>query len=240
VSDLERALTELGEHLDVGIDGNGANANWQDDLARRLAEPTPIHRRSRLHALVAAAAAIAVLAAGVVTVAPARSAVAGWLGIGAVEVSHGPPPWTSSPVSTTTRPPLDLDTAQRQLAFDITTPDGAGPPSRVAVDRGVPGGLLTLTYDDYTLVEIATDPSEPVISKFVDGGPIEQVAVHGHNGMWIPEAHSIGYIDRAGDLRSGTLRRSGPVLVWTVDDVTFRVEGPPTLDQAMAVANTVV
>ena len=114
-------------------------------------------------------------------------------------------------------------------------------PNADAVGRfDAPGGLVTLTYDDYTVVEVATDPDEPTIAKFIEGGPIEDVVVHGHAGMWIPEAHRIGYIDRSGKLDFDTLRRAGPVLLWSVDDVTFRVEGPPTLDEAMAVANTIV
>jgi hypothetical protein len=235
VSDLERELTDLAAHLDVPTGGD-----WKDDLTRRITAPTPIHGRKRQSVLVAAAA-VAVVAAGVLTVAPARSAVAGWLGIGAVEVSHGPPPSTSSPPSpTTTRPPLDLAAAQRQVDFEITPPSDAGEPSRVTVDRQVPGGLVTLTYDDFTVVEIATHPDEPTIAKFIEGGPIDDVVVHGHAGMWIPEAHRIGYIDRAGALDFDTLRRAGPVLLWTVDDVTYRVEGPATLDAAMAVANTIV
>jgi hypothetical protein len=236
VIDLEAALTDLAEHLDVPDHGT-----WQADLTRRLTEPTPIRRRNRMQALVSAAAAIVVVGAGVLTVAPARRAVAGWLGIGAVEVHQSAPPATD-PTSTTRPParPLDLATARGQVEFEITTPTDAEPPSRVTVDRRVPGGLVTLTYDDFTLVEIATMPSEPVISKFVTGGPIDDVTVHGHAGMWIGDAHSVGYIDRSGHLRPGTLRRSGPVLVWTVDDVTFRVEGPPTLDEAMAIANTIV
>jgi hypothetical protein len=237
VIDLERALTDLAEHLDIP-----ERRDWPYDLTHRLTEPTPLRRPNRVRAIVAAAAAILVVGAGVVTVAPARRAVAGWLGIGAVEVRQSAPPTTGPTTPTTGQPapPLDIAAARRLVRFPITTPSNAGRPSRVTVDRRVPGGLVTLTYDDFTLVEIATMADEPVISKFVKGGPIEDVVVHGHAGMWIADAHGIGYIDRAGDLRPGTLRRSGSALVWTVDDVTFRVEGPPTLDEAMAVANTIV
>lgn len=233
--DLERGLTDLAEQLDVPD-----QADWQADLTRRLTEPTPLPRPNRLHALVAAVAAIAVVSAAVLAVAPARNAVAGWLGIGAVEVHQSAPPTTGSTTTSRPAPPLDLATARDRVRFEIITPTEAAPPTRVTVDRGVPGGLVTLTYDDFTLTEIATLPSAPAISKFVTGGPIEDVMVHGHRGMWIGDAHRVGYIDRDGHLQPGTLRRSGPVLVWTVDDVTFRVEGPRTLDEAMAVASTIV
>src|SRR5689334_9513072 len=171
-------------------------------------------------------------------VAPARRAVAGWLGIGAVEVHQSAPPSTGAAPSTSRPParPMDLATAQRQVQFDITTPRDAGPPLRVTVDRRVPGGLVALTYDHFTLVEIATDPDEPTLAKFVDGGPVEEVTVHGHAGLWIPRAHTIGYIDRAGGYRVEAVRRSGPVLLWAVDGVTFRVEGPHTRTEAMAIA----
>jgi hypothetical protein len=239
VIDLERALTDLATHLDVP-DHDG----WDGDLARRLTEPVPLRRRRRMHVLAAAAAAVVVGAAGVVSVAPARHAVAGWLGIGAVEVHQSAPPPTASsrPAPTSTRPtvpPLDLDTARRQVQFPIATPRGAAPPARVTVDRRVPGGLVALAYDHFTLVEIATDPGEPTIAKFVDA-PVAPVVVHGPAGMWIPSAHTIGYIDRAGNYRSDTIRRAGPVLLWTVDDVTFRVEGPHTLAEAMTIADTIV
>jgi hypothetical protein len=238
VIDLERALTDLAEHLDIPD-----RPGWDAALRRELVDAPAIRRRSRVQTLVAAAAAIVVLAAGVVAVAPARHAVAGWLGIGAVEIHRSAPPSTVSTTPGSTRPtvpPLDLAGAQEQVRFAITTPRGTAPPARVTVDRRVPGGLVALAYDHFTLVEIATDPSEPTIAKFVDGGPVQEVTVHGHAGMWIPRAHSIGYIDRSGDYRTDTVRRSGPVLLWVVDDVTFRIEGPHTLAEAMAIADTVI
>jgi hypothetical protein len=58
--------------------------------------------------------------------------------------------------------------------------------------------------------------------------------------MWIPDIHRIGYFDRTGELRSDTVRRSGPVLLWERDGVTYRVEGPHTRAEAMAIADVVV
>jgi hypothetical protein len=238
VIDLERALTDLAEHLDVPNSHWPDDANWQVALAAHLTEPSTPRRHARAHALLAAAAAAVVLAAGVLTVAPARRAVAGWLGIGAVEIRQSAPP--PSPTSTTrpSLPPVDLATARGQVQFEISTPQGAGDPSRVTVDRRVPGGLVTLTYDHFTLVEIASEPSEPVISKFVDGGRIESVGVQGYPALWIADAHSIGFIDRSGRLQPGTLRKAGPVLVWARGGVTYRIEGPHRLAEAMAIADT--
>jgi hypothetical protein len=134
----------------------------------------------------------------------------------------------------------DLASAQRAVQFEIVTPNDAPAPARVAVDRRVPGGLVVLTYDHFSLVEIATDPTQPLVAKFVGGGAVEPVTVHGHPGMWIPDIHRIGYFDRTGELRSDTVRRSGPVLLWERDGVTYRVEGPHTRAEAMAIADVVV
>src|SRR5262249_9127951 len=151
VIDLERALVDLAEHLDVP-----EHRDSDDALTRRLTAPTKLRHRER--ALVAAAAAIVVVAAGVLAVAPARRAVAGWLGFGAVEIRRTAPPPAVTPTTpgSTRAPvvPMDLAHAQRAVQFEIATPRTSAPPVRVAVDRRVPGGLVVLTYDHFTLVEI--------------------------------------------------------------------------------------
>src|SRR5262249_40998019 len=156
----------------------------------------------------------------VLAVGPARDAVAGWLGIGAVKVRRSGPPVTSPTTPTTpgsTEPDVtrtDLAAARKQVDFEIVTPRGAPPPAPVLVDRRIPGGLVVLTYDHSPLVEIPTDPAQPLVTKFVGSGAVEAVTVHGHAGMWIPRPHQIGYIDRSGQLEFDTVRRSGPVLLW--------------------------
>jgi hypothetical protein len=246
VTDLERALSELAGHLDVPAAGD-----FDDTLTRRLTALDPgTRRRSPRLMLVAAAAAIVVASAGVVAVAPARHAVAGWLGIGAVEISRAEPrpivttTTRSSPSSTSTSvapvAPTDLAAARAEVQFDIATPRDEAPPLRVAVDRRVPDGLVVLTYSHFTLVEIATDKTQPPpLGKLVGNAAVLQVKVQGHDGMWIAEPHSIAYIDRSGRFEHDTVRRSGPVLLWERDGVTYRVEGPHTLDEAMSIAESI-
>ena len=246
MTDLERALSDLADHLDAPEAGN-----WRDRLAYGLTAGAGPHRRSPRLLLVAAAAAIVVASAGVVAIAPARHAVAGWLGIGAVEIRRSEPrvlPTSSTTptraATTSTRPPiapLDIAAAQKEVQFDIVTPHDEGAPSKVAVDHRVPGGLVVLTYSHFTLVEIATDKTQTMpLAKLVGGTRIELVTVHGRDGMWIGEVHRIGYLDRNGQFQQDTLRRSGPVLLWERDGVTYRVEGPHTLAEAMTIAESIV
>jgi len=246
VTDLERALTELADHLDIASSPDAGEV-----LTRRLAGIRPHRRHSRVRVLLAAAAAVAVMSAGVTAIAPARHAVAGWLCIGAVEIRHQADPVVPTVSSTTnptptssTRPPivpLDLAGAQKAVNFTIVTPRGEAPPLAVAVDRRVPDGLVVLTYSHFTLVEIATDTTQPPpLGKLVGNAAVEQVQVHGHDGMWIAEPHTIAYLDRAGHFKYDTVRRAGPVLLWERDGVTYRVEGPHTLDEAMTIANSII
>lgn len=253
--DLELALADLAEHLD-----HPASEHSAAELRRRLVAPVRGRRdfRPSTRALLVAAAVCAVVATGVVAIAPARQAVADWLGIGAVEIRRsdlppGAAPSTTSKSSASTVPgatgPVRTATAARRLAaarkvarFTIVTPSlaSAGALADVEIDHRVPGGLVALTYERFTLLEIATDPTEPPpLAKLVPGStPVQRVTVSGRPGLWIAEAHEIGYIDRSGRFESDTVRRSGPVLLWERDGVTYRIEGLRSLEDAQAVAAT--
>src|SRR5205823_2541111 len=99
VIDLEVALADLADHLD-----HPAGAGSAEALRRRLTAPAPgIDRRRPVRALLVAAAVLAVVATGVVAIAPARHAVADWLGIGAVEVRRSDRPPVAAPSTTSHR-----------------------------------------------------------------------------------------------------------------------------------------
>ncbi len=86
----------------------------------------------------------------------------------------------------------------------------------VAVDVRVPGGLVALSYEHFTLVEVASAPDQaPPLGKQI--GPtthIENVTVNDRPGLWITGPHDIGYIDRTGEFQIDTVRRAGPTLIW--------------------------
>jgi hypothetical protein len=228
--DLEAALLDLAEHLDYPV-GEDLVATVRQRVSERDTIDTRRSRRSRM--LLVAAAMFLVLLASVIAVAPAREAVANWLGIGAVEVRRGP----AQPVAPPTTLPRvhTLEDARAAVHFPIAT---TGRPLAVSVDPSVPGGLVTLRYRRFTLQELESPPGRaPVIGKIVDPhARVDDVDVNGVPGLWIVGAHEIGYLDRAGRFRTATIRRSGPVLLWSRDGVTYRVEGLATLAQARGVA----
>ena len=199
--DLERALVDLAEHLD-----HPAGANLSDDVRRRIAGPVVGRDRSRQRStrasLLALAAVVLLIVGAVVTISPARSAIADWLGIGAVEVRRsvrtlptGPPGLTvpgargSSPEGAALK---QLAAAQKQVDFTIVTSHdpSAGALSGVQVDRRVRGGLVVLGYARFTLVEIATSTNDgPILGKLLDpAARAEPVTVDGRSGMWITGA----------------------------------------------------
>jgi hypothetical protein len=247
--DLEHALTDLAEHFDYpGAD----NTSHQAAALRHRLGGT---RRS--YALLVAAAVFALVVAGVVSIAPAREAVADWLGIGAVEIRRsGPLPTTGRrpvPGATGTAHPPSAETARRLAAarrsvrFPIRTPsaNAAGALTDVEVDPRVPDGLVALSYGRFTLVEIATDPTQPMpLIKFLAGLDLVHTTIKGQEGadgrpaLWVSAVHAIAYSDRSGDYVRDTVRRSGPVLMWEDSGVTYRVEGLRSLAEARSVAAT--
>jgi hypothetical protein len=236
VTVLEDALVDLGEHLDHA-DGEGLEAA----VLRRIREPAQFDesRRSPARRLLAVAAIVVVIAGALVAIAPARRAIADWLGIGAVEVRrvdrplpNGPSthtvPGSLGPTSPTDAGGLELATAQRRVRFTIAVPRDptAGMRSGVDVDGRIPGGLVVLRYPRFTLVEIASQGDVPIVGKLLGPGEhVDPVTVGGAPGFWVMGAHQVTYLDRSGRLRTDTVRRSGPVLVWTAAGVTYRIEG---------------
>jgi len=243
--DLERQLLALGPNLAVPSDKGLLDAVL-DRLGSvdRAADDGGLRWR-RL--LVAAVVTLVVSSAGLVAYEPARTAVAGWLGIGAVQftpVDQLPPVSAGSnttPAPATASPAQAVEDAQRRVSFPIRLPDAtiAGPVRGVETNAVATGGLASITFDRFVLTEIASQANQgPVVAKLLPPGTkLEFLLVNGRDGAWISGApHELGYIDPNGQFRNETVRRAGNVLVWEQDGVTYRVEGLESKDDALAVA----
>jgi hypothetical protein len=249
VIDLEHALFDLAEHLDIADDDELVSA-----VRRRIVDPASVdtRRRNRTRSLIAVAAVFILIVGAVLTIPPARHAIAEWLGIGAVEIRRTDHPLPTGPHTLTvpgapdsTRDitaAKDLAAARHAVQFTIATPRDAstGALWDVKVDRRVPGGLAALRYEHFTLVEIASQPGTTTIGKLLDPGVrVEPATVAGHDGLWISGAHEITYLGRTGHIETDTVRRSGPVLLWTNAGVTYRIEGFSRQADAQKVAASV-
>lgn len=247
--DIERALFDLAEHLDHPPGDHLADAVRERISATDAPSELP---RCRVRTLLTIAAVIIAIAVAVVAVAPARHAIADWLGIGAVEVRVSDHPLPTGPTALTVPGAPDptrtaaarrqLAAAQRSVQFTIATPHDAvaGELAGVELDSRVQGGLVVLRYPRFTLVEIATqEPALPLGKLVGTSARAQRVTVAGREGLWIAGAHQIGYLDRSGAFQTDTVRTSGPVLLWERAGVTYRIEGLSRLDDAQQVARSV-
>ncbi len=236
MSDLEVQLVELGGRLDHP-EGEDVVARAHVEIEREAATPLA-GRRSRRHTarrvLVGAAAATVLIA---VSLPASRTAIANFFRVEGVELRSARDR-PARPASTTTLPRLDsIAVAQARVAFTLRVPRSPTPPT-VTVDPEVPGGLVTLDYPDYRIVEFAAPPDGAVMAKFVDPRTrVTATHVGTAGGYWITGTHhEIAYLDRDNHVRTETMHTTGHVLTWSEDGVTIRVEGPETLGRAQAIA----
>jgi len=262
VIDLEAALVDLGDHLDVPT-GDGLMDRVVERLAaepvapvRDLDLPAPWRHRHRL--LLVAAAVLLALVVALSAVTPTRDAIARWLGIGVIEVRNEPTPRATTPPGQNPVPggpttgtelasgqvATDLAAAQARVSFTVRLAHhpAAGSPSTIVTDDRIPGGLVAITYERFTLVELASaDGSLPMMRKTLDPtAHAESAAVLGHEAFWITgDPHEIGYLTQDNRYLTDSVRRAGDVLIWEDGGITFRIEGLHDRAEAEAIAASV-
>lgn len=215
---LGRVLASAGRHLDT--DGDAAVA------------AAPRTRRVH-HRVLAIAAAVVIALALVAAIAPARRAVADWLGIGSTTVVHVPadgapvvhPPITSSLA------PIDAADAERRLGRplpDTTSTQLGAPQALLAMPEG---GVLMVWADGASTLWVhdADLPAGVLVKKligldqqarYVDGVGDGAFAVTGDHVLVTPHR----------TIAAGT------VLLWTDGPTEYRLESDLPLDTMIAVA----
>ena len=94
-------------------------------------------------------------------------------------------------------------------------------------------GEVVVTWDEVWLTVRPVTPDTPLYQKFVDSsdGIAWPTLADGTPALWVGDGH---VIDRAG-LRELT----GSVLLWTVDDVEYRLADAADVAAAAAIADSV-
>jgi hypothetical protein len=255
--DLMLALRELGERLDVSPSDPVAVA-----IARLRTTRTPPGRDGApwrpgpggRRLLLAAAAALLVALAATLLAPASRDAVARWLGIGSVTVTYtNDVPAAAGRTYDLGNPVSPSRAAERANAagWRLAAPAAAGDPARAFVGR--PAGAVNLTWAPsaerpeiadsgigllFTALPGTTDAGG--MAKQATGGTtIQLVRVGDRPAYWIEgEPHEVVLTDRNGDIVHDSSRLAGNALIWTEDDVTYRLESALERDEAIGLAST--
>jgi hypothetical protein len=242
-STIEAVLRDLGGRLAVPSPPDPAEL--ADAVLARLDEP---RRRQFLASPLAKAAAVVLvvlLAFGLlITVSPpVRAGVSHLLRFAGIELSSdsGPTgPLPRSPAPLPGERTSDLSAAQRLSRFPVAVPSALGAPEEVRLIDGTPPRVVSLLYRGGTVrLDEFDGVADLGLFKKLDTQDFEYLQVGGGNAVWVPGPHPLYYVDRDGKYRTESARLSARTLIWQRGDVTLRLEGEFTQEQAVEIADSV-
>jgi hypothetical protein len=67
---------------------------------------------------------------------------------------------------------------------------------------------------------------------------VQFLTVAGEPGFWLPQTHELVYADRFGTFQQERSRLAGATLIWQRGDVTFRLEGRVSREEAVRIAES--
>ena len=220
-------------------------------VAERLRQPT---RRVGVARPLGRGFALAVAA----TILLVGIAAAFGLGLGGLRLTFGPASFSPAPsllVGPGLGEALSLDDARASVAFTLRVPalPELRDPDRVYLVDPPAGGAVTLLYaarpgfaaDAGTgigliVTEFRADIGPDIFEKLIDTGVhVTATEVNGGSAWWVAGGdHFFFYRDADGKVVDTTLRLASDTLVWEENGVTHRVEGAPSLADAIRVAES--
>jgi hypothetical protein len=244
--ELEAELRALGATIEFPPTPDLAGA-----VRRRLAAAPARAFFPWRRVLAVSLAVLAVSIGAVMAVPDARTAILEWLGLRGVKIER-----TETGPTAPERPPelalgqrVTLEEARDQVAFPVLNPDfdELGEPDEVYVSEAVRGGQVGYVWRDdeggveLLLTQFVGSLTREFIQKAL--GPrttIEEVRVDGGLGFWIAgEPHDFVYLDERGEPAFDTFRLAGNTLVWERGEITVRLEGDLTKEEALAIARAI-
>jgi hypothetical protein len=146
--------------------------------------------------------------------------------------------------------PLALAEAERRAGFRVLVPGVLGPPDAVYVDQPAVGSRVTLVYEagpelpeaeqtgvGLLLTQFRARSDEVLFKKVATD--VRYLEVGGETGLWIEGApHLVVLVDRPGGPVADEGRLAGNTLLWTVGEVTLRLEADVGFERALAIAES--
>jgi hypothetical protein len=236
--ELEHALRQLGATIEFPE---------PPDLATRVRDrlgEAPDRGWAPRRLVAVALAVLVVAVAAVLAVPPARTAVLEWLGIKGVSVTRVetlPEVGVLRPGDLGARVTL---AEARERAPWIVEPrlEEVGPPDEVYFSTDVPGDQVTFVWGTATGARLlmTQSPGEAFADKMLaPGTDAEQTDVDGKLGIWFSgEPHVFIYRDERGQIREETSRLARNTLLWQDGQLTIRIEGDLSRDEALEIARS--
>lgn len=223
--------------------------------ARNRRRPLPTKPNPHPWRRWALAALLALLAlATLLTVPAVRAALDRILQIGAVtifvgetagELEHPPtvaPATSPAPASEGT---MTLAQAREAALFPIRLPDttaGLGAPDTIDLQQRADAGMqiIILTWFDPPGMETGRLVLYQInvveyAYKMLPRDSLVETTVHTRPAFWITGEHLLQIPDVSGNMQE---RLAGNVLIWTDGELTLRLEGAPTLEDAVRIAES--
>lgn len=232
--ELEQQLQALADRLVLPPTPNVVPAVLARLPERRTRRTRPAGR------VIAVALAAALILAGAAMAVPAtRHAILRVLGLRGVRIERVPrlpplPPGGGTKLGLGRRIPLAH--ARHAASFTALLP---AQPAAAYLDHDIPGGRVSLLVGK-TLITEVRGTAIPFIFKLVGPGTqVKRLRVNGGPGVYLYGApHAVLFQQSTGQIKTDRIRLAGNVLIWQQGPLTLRIEGTPTLHQALALAHT--
>lgn len=226
--ELETALRQLGRDVEFPATPDLASA-----IHGRLGR-----RRSWRRPVLIAVAVLVVAIGAALLVPPARTAILDWLGlrhVNVVRVDTLPAARPLGRVDLGKR--VTLAEAKRRAPWLLVPEDQ---PDSVYVSGSVPGGLVSLVWGSPSRPRLLLTelPGHAYIEKIVQSGQAVEPVKIGDAGAWFQGNHLVIFSDQLGVIHEGRARLAGNTLVWQFAEVTSRLEGRLSKEQALRIART--
>jgi hypothetical protein len=243
VNELETRLRDLGAELALP---------WEPDLVgavtARLHRPARREWGTWRRPLLAAVALVALAVAIAFAVPPARSAILRFFHLGAVSVERVQtlPPARQRPLVAGFGKPVDRAAAEERVGLKLLLPplSGGAPKQVYAPGDEFLATVLSVPVDDQRkpvlLIEIPGQElgiAKKVVQKETLLAP---VSVKGRSGMWIRGPHVVAFVRTSSNgMHAPITRASGSALIWLHGNLTLRLEGDLTEEQALRLARSI-
>lgn len=139
--------------------------------------------------------------------------------------------------------PTTLQAAQAQSGFSLKVP-------AYPQNLGLPDQVYSLDLEGPAVLLLWMEPDAPqeVALSLLQLGPgafagkgapgtVEQVEVSGEPGLWMEGQHML-YLHLGENYKNVQIPVEGKILIWTEGSITYRLEGAPSLEEALRIAES--